>query len=100
MSLFRGCSIHAVFLLLVLQLLVLTGRVSTVEGNVFGGTVAKLSYDRISVRNRPSDVGSADLIEGGAGLQAGIISSTGAIQKEGISVKILFHSYAFSLLSP
>ncbi|KAF9286047.1 E3 ubiquitin-protein ligase rnf13 [Mortierella alpina] len=94
MSLFRGRSIHAVILLLVLQLLVLTGPLSTVEGNVFGGTVAKLSFDRISVRNRPSDVGSADLIEGGAGLQAGIISSTGAIQKEGISGILFDMGYA------
>ncbi|KAF9946527.1 hypothetical protein BGZ72_000247, partial [Mortierella alpina] len=72
-------------LLLVLQLLVLAGQVSTVEANVFGGTVAKLNFDRISVRNRPSDIGSADLIEAGARLPAGFISSTGAIQKDGIS---------------
>ncbi|KAF9560461.1 E3 ubiquitin-protein ligase rnf13 [Mortierella alpina] len=95
MSLPRGCRVHAVVLLLGLQLLLLLiSHVPTVEGNVFGGTIAKLSFDRISVRNRPSDIGSADIIEGGDELQAGIITSTGDIQKEGISGILFDMGYA------
>ena len=104
MTLLQGRRMHALVLLLVLQLqLLLAGQVAVVEGNVFGGTIAKLNYDRVSVKNRPSDVGSADLIEGGSRLQAGVITSTGVMQNEGISVKkdlvLLFH-VSITLVNP
>ncbi|KAF9169396.1 hypothetical protein BGX21_010468 [Mortierella sp. AD011] len=74
--------IHALALAFVL--LALSSN-NLAHAGIFGVSVAKLSYDRISVRNMPSSIGGADTIAPGSNIPAGIISQTGAIPKGGLS---------------
>ncbi|KAF9913914.1 hypothetical protein BX616_009316 [Lobosporangium transversale] len=71
-------------LLLPLLSLFLTILPSTQAG-IFGASVARLNYDRITVRNQPSSIGQADSIAGGGHLAAGIILKTGDIPEDGLS---------------
>ncbi|KAF9349001.1 E3 ubiquitin-protein ligase rnf13 [Mortierella sp. AD094] len=64
------------------------------HANIFGVSVAKLSFDRISVRNMPSTIGGADMIASGNSIPAGIISQTGAIPKGGFSGVLFDMGYA------
>ncbi|KAG0016189.1 hypothetical protein BGZ80_009378 [Entomortierella chlamydospora] len=64
------------------------------HASIFGVSVAKLSYDRISVRNMPSSIGGADTIAPGSNIPAGIISQTGTIPKGGLSGVLFDMGYA------
>ncbi|KAF9433935.1 hypothetical protein BGZ76_008794 [Entomortierella beljakovae] len=55
------------------------------HANIFGSTVAKLRFDIISVRDRPTSIDQADDVSPGNDIPAGVILKTGGIPKEGLS---------------
>ncbi|KAF8940020.1 hypothetical protein BGZ58_008065 [Dissophora ornata] len=64
------------------------------HASIFGAPVSKLSYDRISVKDVPSSIGTADTIVGGNNIAAGTISQTGSIPKDGLSGVLFDMGYA------
>lgn len=80
----RALTIALVVLLHLTLLSVSTN--SFVQAGIFGSTAARLSYDRVSVRSKPSSIGGAEMIVEGWNLAAGVIGETGDILKDGISV--------------
>src|SRR5690349_11352061 len=62
--------------------------INLVHANLLGDTFAKLSYDRISVRNKPLAIDAADTIAPGEKIHAGIIDHTGSVPKGGLLVTL------------
>ncbi|KAG0261590.1 hypothetical protein BG011_000879 [Mortierella polycephala] len=67
---------------------------SFVQAGIFGSTTARLSYDRVSVRSKPSSIGGVEMIVEGWNLAAGVIGETGDILKDGISGILFDMGYA------
>lgn len=72
-------------LALVLLAALSLSSLTLVHANILGVSLARLRYDRISVRNKPATINAADVIVGGDNLAAGIISQTGSVPKDGFS---------------
>ncbi|KAF9115358.1 hypothetical protein BGX27_008127 [Mortierella sp. AM989] len=82
-------------LALTLFLLALSSN-NLAHANIFGVPVAKLSFDRISIRNKPSNIQNADTIAPGSDIPSGVISETGNIPRGGFSGILFDMGYACS----
>ncbi|KAK3825657.1 MAG: hypothetical protein J3Q66DRAFT_328263 [Benniella sp.] len=86
----RRALAHLLFLLCLLSF----SSLHTAHANLLGNSVAKLSYDRITLRNNPSSVDTADTIAPGENIPAGIISQTGSLPRDGFSGILYDMGYA------
>ncbi|KAF9582073.1 hypothetical protein BGW38_000682 [Lunasporangiospora selenospora] len=77
---FCNLVIVAIFAILVL----LTSPRNHAEANLQAVSVARLSYDRITVRNRPVTIGEAEVNGVGQEIAVGLIAKTGPAPKDGI----------------
>ncbi|KAF9310827.1 hypothetical protein BG003_008051, partial [Podila horticola] len=63
----------------------LSTHIHRADASLFGNDGARLNYDRVSVKSKPTSVHDAEIIAPGKALAAGVIEATGTLPKQGVA---------------
>lgn len=74
-------------LLLFFLVLILSTDIHRADASLFGNDRARLNYDRVSVKSKPTSVYDAEIIAPGTAIAAGLIEATGTLPKQGTAVR-------------
>lgn len=80
----------------------LSTHIHRADASLFGNDGARLNYDRVSVKSKPTSVHDAEIIAPGKALAAGVIEATGTLPKQGVAVRNpthIYHRYSNKILS-